>query len=50
MMSGKARFRVNIFRQQRGAGAVFRVIPTKILTIEQLGLPDQVPVDVELGG
>src|SRR5258705_3022601 len=39
---GVARFRVNLFRQQRGAGAVFRVIPTKILTIEQLGLPDQV--------
>jgi twitching motility protein PilT len=37
-----ARFRVNLFRQQRGAGAVFRVIPTKIMTIEQLGLPDQV--------
>ncbi len=39
---GTARFRVNVFRQQRGAGAVFRVIPTKIMTIEQLGLPDQV--------
>src|SRR3954470_318774 len=37
-----ARFRVNLFRQQRGAGAVFRVIPTKIMTIEQLGLPEQV--------
>jgi twitching motility protein PilT len=39
---GTARFRVNLFRQQRGAGAVFRVIPSKIMTIEQLGLPDQV--------
>jgi len=39
---GLARFRVNLFRQQRGSGAVFRVIPTKIMTIEQLGLPDQV--------
>jgi twitching motility protein PilT len=38
---GVARYRVNLFRQQRGAGAVFRVIPTKIMTIEQLGLPDQ---------
>src|SRR5438552_4442082 len=37
-----ARFRVNLFRQQRGAGAVFRIIPTKIMTIEQLGLPPQV--------
>ncbi|MEA2336289.1 MAG: twitching motility protein PilT [Thermoanaerobaculia bacterium] len=39
---GVARYRVNVFRQQRGAGAVFRVIPTKLMTIEQLGLPDQV--------
>ena len=39
---GVARYRVNLFRQQRDAGAVFRVIPTKILTIEQLGLPEQV--------
>ncbi|MEA2325872.1 MAG: twitching motility protein PilT, partial [Thermoanaerobaculia bacterium] len=39
---GVARYRVNVFRQQRGAGAVFRVIPTKIMTLEQLGLPDQV--------
>src|ERR1051326_849994 len=37
-----ARYRVNLFRQQRGAGAVFRVIPSKIMTIEQLGLPEQV--------
>lgn len=39
---GVARYRVNLFRQQRGGGAVFRVIPTTIMTIEQLGLPDQV--------
>ena len=39
---GVARYRVNLFRQQRGAGAVFRIIPTKIMTIEQLGLPAQV--------
>jgi twitching motility protein PilT len=39
---GLSRYRVNLFRQQRGSGAVFRVIPTKILTIEQLGLPEQV--------
>ncbi len=39
---GVARFRVNLFRQQRGSGAVFRVIPTKIMTVEQLGLPEQV--------
>ncbi|MGI8738602.1 MAG: type IV pilus twitching motility protein PilT [Gammaproteobacteria bacterium] len=34
-----ARFRVNAFNQNRGAGAVFRTIPTKILTLEQLGCP-----------
>jgi twitching motility protein PilT len=34
-----ARFRVNVFLQRRGEGAVFRTIPTKILTIEQLGMP-----------
>jgi twitching motility protein PilT len=39
---GQARYRVNLFRQQRGSGAVFRIIPTKIMTIEQLGLPEQV--------
>jgi twitching motility protein PilT len=37
-----ARYRVNLFQQQRGAGAVFRVIPTKIMTIEQLGLPEPI--------
>jgi len=36
---GIARFRVNVFRDNKGAGAVFRQIPDKILTIEQLGLP-----------
>ena len=36
------RFRVNLFRQHRGGGAVFRVIPTKIMTIDQLALPEQV--------
>ena len=34
-----ARFRVNVFRQQRGLGAVFRKIPTKILSVEELQLP-----------
>lgn len=34
-----ARFRVNVFRQNRGLGAVFRQIPTKILSLEQLGMP-----------
>lgn len=34
-----ARFRVNAFNQNRGAGAVFRTIPTNILTLEELGCP-----------
>lgn len=34
------RLRVNVFRQKRGVGGVFRKIPTTILTMEQLGLPD----------
>ncbi|MCX5917874.1 MAG: type IV pilus twitching motility protein PilT [Deltaproteobacteria bacterium] len=34
-----ARFRVNAFRQSRGEAVVFRVIPSKILTLEELGLP-----------
>ncbi|MDP3088210.1 MAG: type IV pilus twitching motility protein PilT [Methylotenera sp.] len=34
-----ARFRVNAFNHQRGSGAVFRTIPSKILTLEQLNCP-----------
>jgi twitching motility protein PilT len=34
-----ARFRVNAFNQHRGAGAVFRTIPSKVLTLEQLSAP-----------
>jgi twitching motility protein PilT len=34
-----ARFRVNAFVQIRGAAAAFRTIPTKVLTLEQLGAP-----------
>jgi twitching motility protein PilT len=34
-----ARFRVNAFNQDRGPGAVFRAIPSKVLTLEQLGCP-----------
>jgi twitching motility protein PilT len=38
-IKGLARFRVNAFNQNRGAGAVFRTIPSKILTLEQLNCP-----------
>jgi len=34
---GVARFRVNAFNQNRGAGAVFRTIPSKVLSMEDLG-------------
>lgn len=33
-----SRFRVNVFNQNRGIAAVFRTIPSKILTLEDLGL------------
>ncbi len=36
---GVSRFRVNLFRDRKGVGGVFRTIPTEILTAEQLGLP-----------
>src|SRR5688572_20654103 len=38
-ISGIARFRSNLFVDLNGMGAVFRVIPSKILSVEQLGLP-----------
>jgi len=37
---GLARYRANFFMQKNGVGAVFREIPTEILTAEQLGLPN----------
>lgn len=36
---GVARFRVNAFNQDRGAGAVFRTIPSKVLTLDQIDAP-----------
>ncbi|WP_313704764.1 type IV pilus twitching motility protein PilT [Massilia sp.] len=36
---GLARFRVNAFNQERGASAVLRTIPSKILTLEELNAP-----------
>jgi len=38
-LPGVARFRVNAFNQDRGAAAVFRTIPSKVLTLEELGCP-----------
>ena len=44
---GVARFRVNAFNHNRGAGAVFRTIPSKVLTMEDLGM-GQVFKDIAL--
>ena len=38
-MDEASRFRSNYFKQSNGYGAVFRLIPTKIATLEQLGIP-----------
>ncbi|WP_040726038.1 type IV pilus twitching motility protein PilT [Thiomicrorhabdus sp. Kp2] len=35
-----ARFRANVFMHNRGIGAVFRTIPSKIITLEELSAPD----------
>ncbi|MCP4869827.1 MAG: PilT/PilU family type 4a pilus ATPase [Proteobacteria bacterium] len=40
-LEGEGRFRVNMFRQRNGLGAVFRIIPSKIPTISEIGLPHQ---------
>ena len=45
-IEGLARFRVNVFRDRHGVGAVFRQIPIEVLTAEQLNLP---PAVVRLG-
>jgi twitching motility protein PilT len=39
---GVSRFRVNVFRHIGGVGAVFRAIPSKALTLEQLNMPESV--------
>jgi twitching motility protein PilT len=39
-LTGVSRFRVNVYHQNRGAAAVFRVIPSTVHTLEALGAPD----------
>jgi len=39
-LEGYGRFRANVFRDRNGWGGVFRLIPSKILTCDDLGLPD----------
>ena len=41
-IEGVGRFRANVFLDHRGIGGVFRIIPTKILSCEELGLPESV--------
>ena len=41
-MDEKSRFRCNFMKQQRGYCCVFRLIPTKSLTLEQLNVPEQI--------
>ncbi len=41
-IEGLARFRANMFRDRHGVGAVFRTIPSEILTAEALGLSEHV--------
>src|SRR5213594_4199229 len=49
-MDEASRFRSNYFKQSNGYGAVFRLIPTKIATLEQLGIPLVVKELVNLRG
>lgn len=41
-LEGFGRYRCNIFRDHRGIGGVFRLIPSEILTVKQLGIPEAV--------
>lgn len=41
-IEGMARFRVNVFYQTRGIGAVFRTIPSKVIPFDDLKLPQQI--------
>ena len=41
-LGDRARFRVNVMRQLNGMGAVFRAIPSKAFTMDELKLPDSV--------
>lgn len=38
-LPGVARFRANIFKQDRGLGGVFRTIPSTVITLDELGAP-----------
>lgn len=46
-LENTGRFRCNFFYQQRGISAVFRIIPTKILTLEKLNMPEAIKTIAE---
>src|SRR3954462_12774255 len=46
-MPGLARFRVNVYFQRESIGAAFRLIPTELKTLEELGLPDSLHILAE---
>jgi twitching motility protein PilT len=39
---GTGRFRCNVMREHKGCAAVFRIIPAKVVSVEQLGITDEV--------
>ncbi|NUN92496.1 MAG: type IV pilus twitching motility protein PilT [Verrucomicrobiae bacterium] len=41
-LEGVGRFRSNVFMDRHGPGAVFRLIPSKIMSFEELGLPESI--------
>jgi twitching motility protein PilT len=47
-LSEESRFRVNVFQQRESMGAVFRLIPTKIKTLDELGIPGSIGRFAEL--
>ncbi|MEX1117891.1 MAG: PilT/PilU family type 4a pilus ATPase [Terrimicrobiaceae bacterium] len=49
-MDAENRFRCNYLKQTNGYGAVFRIIPTKIKTLEQLGVPSVIKTFGEMRG
>ena len=49
-MNADSRFRCNFLKQTNGLGCVFRLIPTKIMTLEQLGIPEVVKSFAQLRG
>ncbi|MCX7712555.1 MAG: ATPase, T2SS/T4P/T4SS family, partial [Chthoniobacterales bacterium] len=49
-MDESSRFRCNYLKQANGYGAVFRIIPTRILTLEQLNVPPVIKTFGEMRG